>query len=154
MTNDVDNSPLLHTLTQDLEALNELLRGELAAVATYEQCIEALDDEVIATALQDLLSSHMQRRDQLVNRLRLMGDEPDHSPGLWGAFAQLVEGGAALLGDKIALEALESGELHGLRLYHDTEVVHVETRQFIDTHLLPEQERTRAALGKIVRAIA
>ncbi len=140
--------------SRELEALNGLLRGELSAVETYDQCIDALDDETIVGELEALRRSHEIRREQIHHHIQLLGGEPDESSGAWGLFARALETGAALLGAKPALEVLERGELHGLRAYHETDELQPETMAFLVNHLRPEQARTRAKVSELLRRVS
>ncbi len=135
---------------KDCAELNSLLRGEISAVETYTQCIEKLDDAEASRRLEALRRSHAIRRDRLSNRIRLLGGTPDSHAGLWGAMTSLLEGGATILGETAALKVLEEGELHGLRHYDGVKEVSSTTRNFISSVLLPEQERTRVALARLV----
>lgn len=149
-----ETAPLVgETTTTELqvEALNELLRGELTAIQTYEQCIGGIEDPDLAVELRKLQQSHVVRRDQIANRIRLLGGEPDESAGLWGAFARLVEAGATLFGDTIALKTLEEGELLGVRQYYqDLPDLDRANLHFVATHLRPEQDRTCTAVADLI----
>jgi len=65
------------------------------------------------------------------------------SSGVWGAFAKVFQAGADLLGNRVAIAALEEGEDHGLRLYganlNECEPI---TRTFVKQVLLPQQQRS------------
>jgi hypothetical protein len=81
-----------------------------------------------------------------------LGGEPAHGSGAWGSFAKLVEGSAALFGERSAIAALEEGEDHGLKLYRDRadlEKLDTATRDVVERTLLPEQERTHRAMSAI-----
>ncbi|MCR9163772.1 MAG: DUF2383 domain-containing protein [Nannocystaceae bacterium] len=132
--------------TNDIDQLNSLLRGELSAVETYEQCIEKMDDDLMKRQLTSLQASHVTRATKLKSRIRAMGGEPDSDSGAWGAFAKLVEGGAKIFGKKAALSALEEGEDHGKKDYADVEDLTPEVRHFVQTVLVPEQQRTHDSL--------
>lgn len=136
-----------------IEKLNKLLRGELSAVETYEQAIDKIagsEEDVNATTLEECKRSHEERAEMLRQQVLRLGGEPSESSGPWGGFARLVEGGARVLGVKPAIAALEEGEDHGKRLYADVaDDVAPSTREFIRASLLPEQERTHAALSAL-----
>ncbi len=138
---------------KDCAELNSLLRGEISAVDTYSQCIEKLDDPDAGLRLEALKRSHALRRDWLTNQIRLLGGTPEEHAGLWGAMASFLEGGATIFGEKAALKVLEEGEMHGLRHYEAVDGVSSATRVFISTTLLPEQQRTAAALALLVQGL-
>lgn len=144
-----------HIDTQrSIDALNALLRGELAAVETFEQAIAKFGAEA-PTDLTECLRSHQHRVQQLTVRIYDLGGKPAEGSGLWGAFAMLIEGGAKVFGRKAALAALEEGEDHGLAEYRDrSEDLDFESRRLIEAELLPEQLKTHDAVRNLCRACA
>jgi len=99
-----------------ITALNDLLRGELSAVETYDMALPLIVDDHAALAdLRACRSSHQDRVDLLRNAIVQAGGEPVDSSGAWGAFARAVEGSASTLGSSLAVKTLEKGEEHGLR---------------------------------------
>jgi uncharacterized protein (TIGR02284 family) len=136
---------------RDIENLNSFLRGERSAVETYNQAIEKLEDEpAMQQRLQALRDSHSVRVTELSARIRALGGTPDQTSGAWGSFANLVEGGAKLFGDKAAIAALEEGEDHGKRLYENNlDELSAPVREFIRSQIMPEQRRTHDMLSAI-----
>lgn len=137
------------TAERDVDRLNAMLRGERAAVETYTQCIEKLNGSGLAPQLTPLKSSHAARVVKLTGRINQLGGTADTTSGAWGAFAKLVEGGAAVFGDKPAIAALEEGEDHGKKDYADLDELTDATRSFVVTELVPEQKRTHDAMRAI-----
>lgn len=134
---------------KDIKKLNSFLRGELAAVETYDQCIEKMKDPGVVAELRKLRSSHEYRVGQLTQRITALGGRPDSSSGAWGAFAKLVEGGAKVFGESAAISALEEGEDKGKRDYKDLEDLSTSTREFVSRVLVPEQQRTHDTLSQL-----
>ncbi len=132
---------------KDVDQLNRMLRGELSAVETYEQCIEKMDEPSLKQQLAVLRTSHVTRVTKLKSRIRAMGGQPETNSGAWGTFAKLVEGGAKIFGKKAAISALEEGEDHGKKDYASVEDLTPEVRNFVQTELMPEQKRTHDALS-------
>lgn len=130
----------------EIETLNRYLRGELAAVQTYDQCIERVTEPDVVVGLSEIRASHQLRAEQLHNHITLLGGKPSESSGVWGAVARLLEGGANLFGVRAALETLVNGEAHGIREYEDTRNLEPETLAFVRGHLQPEQEHTHAKI--------
>jgi hypothetical protein len=63
-----------------------------------------------------------------------------------------VQGGADLLGPRVAIAALEEGEDRGLADYRRLlGKVDADTRFFIETRVLPAQERTHESIGNAKR---
>ena len=133
-----------------VEQLNSFLRGEISAVETYRQAIEKLQDSAHVITLRDCMRSHEQRVTALTLEIRRLGGQPATGSGAWGTFAKLVEGGAKAFGEKAAIAALEEGEDHGRNDYRrDTDKLSLEERRFVQTNLLPEQDRTHRALSSL-----
>src|SRR5690606_19976882 len=108
------------------------------------------DEPAIRQHLQMLRDSHAARVRQLSSRITSLGGRPDDSSGMWGGFAKLVEGGAKIFGKSAAVAALEEGEDHGKRLYKDNvDELSPDTRAFIRSQIMPEQQRTHDALSAL-----
>lgn len=130
-------------VTSTVEGLNELLRGELASVETYELALRTARDVDLTSALRQIRDSHARRVPLLQNKIRELGGQPVASSGAWGAFTRLVQRGADLLGNTTALAALEEGEDVGKRRYtRELGELDEATRQFVLIELAPEQQRT------------
>lgn len=104
---------------QCIDVCNSLLRGEMSAVETYTQAIEKFDSDPYHAALIEIRSEHEHSASVLRQHLIEMGAEPSDSSGVWGSFAEAVEGTAKLLGESAALTALEQGEEHGINEYEN-----------------------------------
>lgn len=128
---------------QNTNKLAECLRGEISAVETYEQGLKHINHVAVHHALQEIMTSHA-RRVELIRELMLRtGAEMPTGSGVWGAFAKAVQAGADLVSQTAAITALETGEDRGLLLYTtDLEGCDTETRNFITTQLLPEEQKT------------
>lgn len=138
-----------------IDHLNGYLRGEIAAVETYQMALDKLDE--ISTARDELLinlKSHEDRVMMLQDMIMDLGGEPATTSGAWGMFAKAVEGGAKVFGDKATVVALEEGEDHGLDDYEeDLDALDPETRSFVVDKLLPAQQRTHARLTALKHRI-
>jgi uncharacterized protein (TIGR02284 family) len=138
---------------KDLDRLNSFLQGELSAVETYRQCIEKMDDPLITTQLRQLLQSHEVRAQKLSQKIRTLGGTPPTSSGVWGTFAKLVEGGAALFGKASAISTLEEGEDHGKKQYaRDVAELSPSLRTFVEQDIIPEQRRTHDVLSALQKS--
>ena len=124
-----------------ITALNDLLRGELSAVETYDMALPLLINDRMALAdLRACRSSHQDRVDLLRDAVVKAGGDPVDSSGAWGAFARAVEGSASALGSSsLAVKTLEKGEEHGLREYEELlPRLETEWRTVISKEALPE----------------
>jgi hypothetical protein len=125
------------------DKLAECLRGEISAVETYELAIKHVNHVDVHRALQEILVSHARRTDLLRDQMNRAGAPVPAGSGVWGAFAKAVQAGADLLSVQAAVAALEAGEDRGMALYtSELDDCDAETRSFIATSLLPEQQRT------------
>ena len=149
------NSNMQSEINQtDVEQLNSFLRGELAAVATYDQAIENIEDSKLVSPLREVRSSHDHRVGLLRQRIVALGGEPSSSSGLWGSFAKLVEGSALTFGVSPAIAALEEGEDRGRDDYRaDLHDLSAETQTFVSTQILPEQLRTHDVVSALKRQV-
>jgi uncharacterized protein (TIGR02284 family) len=126
-----------------IRQLNSFLRGEISAVETYQTAFDKIRHFPEKHDLVDCQRSHQERAALLRTRILAMGGDPVESSGVWGTVAKLVENGAALLSDHMAIAALEEGEDRGLRDYRDgLDKLEGEARELVEIHLLPEQQRT------------
>jgi CBS domain-containing protein len=128
-----------------------LVKDELAAAETYKQALEKVGAGPAGPDLMRIEAEHEEAARLLQKRMRDMGRTPPDKPGLWGAFAEAVQGAAKLFGAKAAIKALKEGEEHGIHDYEDAledERVPAEVKELISTTLLP---RTRAHLPVLDR---
>lgn len=131
----------------DIDRLNAFLSGEHAAVQTYTQCIERMDNPSVIGQLRKLRASHAQRVKILSKKIEELGGEPVSDSSLWASFAKLVEGSAKLFGKSAAVSTLQTGERHGRSEYaRQLPELSDETRTFVVTTILPKQLRTHDAL--------
>lgn len=138
-----------------IEVLNSFLRGEISAVETYKQAIDKLSGTPYAARLNECKASHEGRVGLLRDRIVELGGAPAKESGAWGSFAKLVQGGANLFGEKSAIASLEEGEDHGRDDYQrDLAKLDAQTRQFIETRIVPDQQRTHDAVRNLKKAVA
>lgn len=143
-----------HNPKADVDQLNAFLRDELAAVETYEQCLEKIDKPEIASGLAELQKSHQKRVSLLSNRIQELGGTPKHESGVWGSFSKLVEGGAKMFGEKAAVSALEQGEDRGEKNYQErVDKLSAANRDFINMEIAPEHRHTHKTLERIKSVI-
>jgi len=132
-----------------LAALNALLRGELSAIETHCQAIRTFENHS-PPELIECLQSHVSRSWRLREYILDIHGKPSIRSGTWGAFARMVEGGAAIFGRKAALAVLDAGEGHGLVVYrHKLIDLNSDSRRMVQTELLPEQQKTHDVVRRI-----
>lgn len=127
-----------------IEVCNQLLRGELSAIETYDQAVAKLENNPNVIRLERIRNDHRDSARKLRENVIKMGGEPDQSSGAWGTFATLVEGGAQMFGESAALSALVEGEEHGIKEYEralsDDDVL-ADCKSMIRSELLPKQRQ-------------
>ena len=126
---------------QTCGVLADLLRGELAAVETYEQALDKIDGFPDGTRLREIHAEHVYSVNALRSRLAQYTTDIPRSSGAWGAFAKAVEGVAKLFGNTLALKALEEGEAHGIKEYEramEKDYLSPEVKSLIVSELLPK----------------
>jgi demethoxyubiquinone hydroxylase (CLK1/Coq7/Cat5 family) len=134
--------------------LNTFLRGEISAVETYRQALQKVTAPQARVQLEECEQNHQQRIDLLRARIAALGGTPSQDSGAWGTWAKLLQTGGNLLGEKTAVDALESGEDHGLREYRrELDNLDGDTRSFVESQLLPQAERTHGTLSTLKRTI-
>jgi hypothetical protein len=138
---------------ESIRKLNAYLRGEIAAVETYDQALDKVRDSTNRLGLEECKLSHQRRVAALRRRIEAAGGHPAESSGSWGAFTRLVEGGARAFGQKAAITALEEGEDHGLKLYRDVDALNGTARELVENDLLPAQEATHRVVAAIKHSL-
>jgi hypothetical protein len=137
-----------------VEALNELLRGELAAVETYNQALTVLKESEARQDLRECQSSHQGRVLRLRAEILDRGGDPAETSGAWGFFANLVEKGAKAVGPGTAVSALEAGEDHGLKEYQQVlPTLDMPARSVVSADLYPQQVRTHSIVSALKHAL-
>jgi hypothetical protein len=140
----------------NLDQLNSFLRGEISAVETYRIALDRIDDKSPARPeLERCMRSHQERVDILRSTIATAGGMPATGSGPWGVLVKAVEGGAAILGDKVAIAALEEGEDHGLDDYRDDmDGLDPKARELVASRILPLQEQTHRVMSKLKKSLA
>jgi hypothetical protein len=140
--------------TSPVDHLNSLLRGEIAAVESYRQALARVHLATTKCEIAECERSHELRVIKLKDRIRQLGGTPVHSSGAWGAFVKVVQSGADVFGDKLAVAALEEGEDLGVNDYKKALLdVDEESRDLVEKELLPAQMRTHRAMSSLKRAL-
>ena len=131
--------------------LNSLLRGEISATETYRNVLDKAAGQG-HTETVDLLRSiqveHGRACQLLRERIAELGGEPADSSGIWGVWAQTVQGTYTFFGGDLGgIRALRDGEEHGLRDYEAAlNEVDSQSAQLIENQLLPGQKSHMAKL--------
>jgi hypothetical protein len=143
----------VHQSDPTIVVLNELLRGELSAVESYDRALPAVEDKpALRSDFQECRASHELRVERIRRVILDEGGEPVHASGAWGLFAKAVAGGARALGWKTVINTLEEGEDHGLKEYADAMPrLGEDVRKLVSTQLYPEQQHTHSVMAALKR---
>jgi hypothetical protein len=152
------NSTYINEHSENHEALvdelNSLLRGELAAVATYRETNKQFPHSMYSSHYMRCENSHQRRVNSIRSEIVRLGGTPVDSSGSWGALAKIVTKGADLLGETTAIAVLEQGEDVGVADYRaERSELHLSTRRFIATELAPEQLRTHEIMSSLKKSL-
>ena len=136
----------------DVDTLNQLLRGEISAVETYDQAVQRYQNMPAGSVLRRIRDEHLVAVATLRNRVTQFGGEPSTTSGAWGAFASAVTGTAKVIGSDLVFSALKKGEDHGVSQYEAAiadEQINAECKEIFRTSLLPQCLRHIAELGDL-----
>lgn len=137
------------------QTLRKLLRGEIAAVETYEDALRGRPaTEPGVGTLERITRDHVEAVEILQAHLEAEGEEPDSGSGRWGAYARFLQRVGEQVGEDMGLKALKEGEVHGLDEYrtalgHDD--LPQELRRIIEERLLPRQQEHVQTLDMILK---
>jgi hypothetical protein len=144
------------TVVCDIDALNSLLRGEVAAVETYDQVIAKFDGQPQAVELQRIRNEHEESAAVLRERVRHFGGDPAEGSGLWGKVTAAITGTAKVFGPAAALGTLKQGEEYGIGQYENALTdpeIDTEDKELIRHRLLPRCHGHVAALDRLIEAV-
>jgi uncharacterized protein (TIGR02284 family) len=140
---------------EQIDTLNQLLRGELAATETYQQAMAKVGSEPGADELRQIRDEHREAANTLRQHVHSHGGKPDQGSGAWGTFAKAIEGTAKVFGNTAALKALKEGEEHGLKSYEKAladDSLPEECKNLIRTKLLPATRAHIPVLDRLMSA--
>ncbi len=141
-----------------VERLNSLLRGEISAAETYRNVLKHIAAGTHADnteLLRGIQLEHASSCQSLRDRIRELGGEASDDSGVWGIWAQAVQGTLTLFGgDAGGLRALLEGEEHGLKDYESAvDEIDPTSAQLIVNQLLPAQQKHISVLNRMLNVI-
>ena len=105
--------------SQQIESLNELLKGEHMAIDIYVKIKGLQKDIQVAEMLSDFETDHKQHAELLIKRINDLGGIPKGGTGLSGVMANLVATVNSYRGPERLLKYLYDGEDKGVHAYED-----------------------------------
>lgn len=142
----------------NIETINKLLKGELAAVESYQQALDKLRQDVSlgeSEHLRPIYQDHKIAVSSLQTLSRSLGGTPAETSGAWGTWATLVLESASILGNRTALKTLREGENSGVDDYEQAlkdDELSTDLRTLIAAKLLPAQQAHILTLDRLLDA--
>ncbi len=142
----------------NIHTLDKLLKDELAATETYQQVLDKLKEDAAlgeSEYLMPIYEDHKYAVSSLQAEIRQLGEMPCEVSGAWGTWAEIVQGGANMLGKKAALKALKAGEKSGADDYEEAlqdPELPSDVRSLIETKLLSAQRSHIRTLDRLLDA--
>jgi len=140
---------MMQSLSKSADRLNDLLKGEIAAVETYSQAIDKIKDQSLCSELREVQGCHADRALLLHDKVSSLGREPAKGSGMWGALANMLEGSAKLFGEKAAIGMLEEQEDKELADYRKLSKEAEPALQPFLQNLLQRQEGTHSKMSNL-----
>jgi hypothetical protein len=135
------------------DALNALLRAEIAAVETYTLALKKFDDEEAIAELQKIRDEHSRAVRQLRDQVIGSGGRPAEFAGACGTF-DTSDG--KVIGPVTALTTLRYGEESEIGEYEavlENDEVRADCQRMIRTDLLPACRRHVEELNRLLGAL-
>ena len=133
-----------------------LLRGEVAAVETYDQVIAKFDGQPQAAELQRIREEHNEAAAVVRERVRHFGGDPAEGSGLWGKVTAAITGTAKVFGPAAALGTLKQGEEYGIGQYENALTdpeIGTEDKDLIRYRLHPRCHSHVSDLDRMIKAV-
>jgi len=108
-----------HLTEAQLAAVRDLLHGEAAAMATYDQALALLDERKEYEPVDLIRQEHENALATLRELAAEYDVDADVESSPWELWAKAVEGAASLFGASGALKGLRLGEEYGIHRYED-----------------------------------
>lgn len=149
------NTPTAKPQNTETTQLDDLMRGEMAALKAYDQALKDVKDEKQKTKLQAIRKDH----EKAVSVMsKYVAGKPDllddtSKAGAWGTFAEAWTKTRSLTGNEGALKALRQGEEHGINEYQEAledDSINKELKDKIRAELLPNQKKHIETLRTIL----
>lgn len=126
--------------------LDDLMRGEMAAVKAYDTAIKDTKNAKEKSTLESLRKDHQKAVDTMS---KYAAGKPDivedvKDAGAWGTFASAWTKTRSVTGNEGALKALQQGEEHGIDEYNEAledENLPKALKDQIRAELLPNQKK-------------
>lgn len=134
-------------------SIDEIIRGEISAVETYEQVLKEVENDPESLRLEKFLDQHAHAVNYWQRQVKRDGLIPESSSSIWGTAVEAFVGVSKLLGNTTALRALIAGEEHGLKNYQsmleDENLTLMQKKEIRDT-FIPRQRQHIETLESLI----
>lgn len=143
-------------MMNSIETMDKLLKNEVSATETYQQAMDKFREDTALGAseyLMPIYEDHKEAVSTLQAKITDLGGVPSVDSGAWGTWAEMIQGGANILGKQMALKALQRGEKSGAEDYQEAlqeADLPQEVRSLIETKLLPAQQAHIFTLDRLM----
>ena len=140
--------------TVDVDAVKKLQRGELAAVAAYDEVLAKIGAPA-KSELTRIRDEHKDAANKLGERVTALGATPETSGGVWESFAETWTKIGTAFSDNEGLRALEAGEKHGQGSYDSVlknDAVDAKTKDLVRDTLRPRLDEHLRALASLKKS--
>lgn len=96
--------------TKVIDRLNDLIKLDMDAVASYEEAITEINLESVRWQLKEYQNDHRQHVTRLTAAVRALGGEPAERGSLKGFFLKQITAITARMGNEAAIRAMQANE--------------------------------------------
>lgn len=139
---------------REVEQMAQILRGEVSAMEAYTQVMQKVKNGAEAHRLEEFLNDHRKAVTYWKSQVEKMNVDIPFSSGPWGDVVEAFIGSAKILGNRVALKALQEGEEHGLEEYKDAlenPDLSLEHKKNIKETFIPNQERHITSISAMMK---
>lgn len=135
------------------EAINEIIRGEMGAIESYERILKHVDEDKYTEELNLFLVDHKNSLDYWRNESHRLGCELESYTGIWDKVVGGLVETTSLLGNIPALIAIRESESSGLSMYErlkNSDILKTDHHEAIRKVYIPRQKRHINFLNKMI----
>lgn len=135
--------------------LNTLLRGEIAAVNSYDLARKKFATDAAIKTIDKILFNHKSNVDFLKKKIFSKNETPSTNTGAWGLAVELIIKSTKFLGETPLIMALREGEDLGLKDYKyflSSNVPENKSIHVIKNQIIPNTENNILLLNKLLKS--
>ena len=152
--NEINNTENIPKNETELEHINEILKGEFAAIEAYRKVEEKIKTNPEAYRLNQFKRDHENATVYWQMQAKNIGIKPERNSLSWGTFVSVIIQATKVFGDKTALWSLKQGEVHGLNQYKKmllSKELQDKQKEMIRKIFIPRQKRHISCLEALLR---